>query len=484
MQYKYAVLTNTTLASFMAFLDSNIVVISLPTIVRSLPHTGPFDAVWLIMGYSIVSATTLLTLGRLGDIMGRVRLYNAGFALFTVGSGLCSVAWDGASLVVFRMIQGLGGALIFANNNAIITDAFPVSERGKAIGTNQVVGIAGSVIALVAGGVLTSTLGWRSIFWVNLPFGGFATLWAYRRLHEVSTPQRHERIDFVGNMLFGPGLGLLLLGATLGALDGYTSVTLAYVVLGSAMLCAFLAVESKVAYPMIDLKLFRIKQFAGGAISNLLNAIARGGLSLILVIYLQGALLLSSLQSGIDLIPFSLAFVSSGPISGALSDKYGQRLFVTAGVVIGSAALLWFALIKPGSPYTEMLPPMILSGLGGGMFAAPNLTSIMNSVPAIRRGVASGMTSLLFNVGLLLSISLSFIIMAVTIPRQALKLIFAGLPLQGGLNVQLFGHAMHQAFTVMAVVNTLAIIPVLLRWPRGNPGGEGGAAGGHMIPQH
>ncbi|MEM3670780.1 MAG: MFS transporter [Thermoprotei archaeon] len=463
MQYKNTVLTNTTVAAFMAFLDSNIVVISLPTIVRELPGTTAFDAVWLIMGYSLVSATVLLTLGRLGDIFGRVKLYNAGFAVFTIGSGLCSISWNGGVLVLFRMIQGLGGAMIFANNNAILTDAFPIEERGRAIGTNQVVGIAGSVIALVAGGILTSTLGWRSIFWINLPVGTFATLWAYAKLHEVKTVSK-ESIDYVGNLLFAPGLGLVLFSSTIGALQGFGLQYVSLLVLGLLLIAGFVYIELHVAHPMVDMRLFRIREFASGAAANLLNSIARGGLSLVLVIYLQGALFLSALQSGLDLVPFSLAFVSSGPLSGFLSDKYGSRPFVTAGIVIGSAALLWFALLPAGAPYTEIVAPMILAGFGGGVFAAPNLASIMNAVPSARRGVASGMSSLLFNVGLLLSITMSFIIMAVSIPRTYLELIFAGLPAPSGLNLQLFGRAMHETFIAMAVVNAFAVVPVLVRW--------------------
>jgi EmrB/QacA subfamily drug resistance transporter len=464
MQYKYTVLMNTTIASFMAFLDSNIVVISLPTIVRTLRGTTPFDAVWLIMGYSIVSATMLLTLGRLADMFGRVRLYNLGFAVFTAGSALCSAAWSGSSLVVFRMIQGLGGALIFANNSAIITDAFPVNERGRAIGINQVVGIAGSILALVLGGVLTSTLGWRSIFWVNILPGGFATVWAYMRLRELSQPQRAERIDYLGNALFGPGLGFFLLGSTIGALDGFNPLYDALMAAGLVLLALFPLVELRAFHPMMDLKLFRIREFSGAAFSNLLNAVARGGLSLILVLYFQGALLYSALQAGVDLIPFSLAFVSAGPLSGALSDKYGPRLFVIAGVLLGSASLFWFALLPAGAGYVYIAAPMVIGGIGGGMFAAPNLASLMNSVPPPRRGVASGMASLLFNVGSLLSISISFVIMASLIPRNSLELIFAGVAVPGGLNLQIFSKAMHTTFIVLAVLNTLALIPLAYRW--------------------
>jgi EmrB/QacA subfamily drug resistance transporter len=473
MEYKYTVLTNTTIASFMAFLDSNIIVISLPTIVRDLRGTTPFDAVWLIMGYSIVSATMLLTLGRLADMFGRVRLYNLGFAVFTVGSALCSAAWSGSSLVLFRMIQGLGGALIFANNNAIITDAFPVNERGRAIGINQVVGIAGSIVALVLGGILTSTLGWRSIFWVNIAPGGFATLWAYRRLKELSQPLRAEAVDYAGNALFGPGLGLMLVGSTIGAIDGYDSVYLGLLALGLALVVVFPLVELRVTHPMMDLKLFRIREFAGAAFSNLLNAVARGGVTLILVLYFQGALLYTAFQAGVYLIPFSVAFVSAGPLCGALSDKYGPKTFVVVGIILGSASLFWFALLPTHVGYPYFVLPMVLGGVGGGMFAAPNLASLMNSVPPPRRGVASGMSSLLFNVGSLISISVSFVVMATLIPHSSLELIFAGLSVPAALNLEIFSRAMHTAFLILGVLNTVALIPVVYRWlPRPRRGGQ------------
>jgi EmrB/QacA subfamily drug resistance transporter len=463
MQYKNTVLTNTTIASFMAFLDSNIVVISLPTIIRTLPGTTAFDGLWLVMGYSIVSATFLLALGRLADIVGRVKLYNSGFALFTVASGLCSLAPNGETLVIFRMIQGLGGALIFANNNAIITDAFPPTERGRAIGVNQVTGIAGSVIALVLGGILTSTLGWRSIFWINLAPGAFATVWAYKRLHEVEKPKSRERIDKLGNLLFGPGLALFLYGSTFGALTGWSALDIAFMVAGMVMILGFVKAETASHHPMMDLSLFRIRAFAAGAFSNLLSAVARGGLSLVLVIYFQGALLLNAFQSGVDLIPFSLAFVSAGPLSGALSDRMGQKPFIVAGLATGTVALLIFAFIPLSAPYYLLVIPMVLAGLGGGMFAAPNVASIMNSVPPLRRGISSGMSSLLFNVGALLSLSMSFIIMATSISRPVLEAIFAGLPVAGGLNLQLYSGAMHRVFGAMALVNGVALVPTFIR---------------------
>jgi hypothetical protein len=220
MEYKYIVLTNTTIGAFMSQLDGNIVLIALPTITRKLSASA-FEALWVLMGYILMTAVLLLLFGRLADMYGKVRLYNLGFLIFTIGSGLCSLAISGTMLVFFRLVQGVGAALIWANNAAILTDAFPPNERGRAIGVNLVAGISGSVIGLILGGVLTVALGWQSIFWINLPIGAFATFWAYKKLKELGTV-KHERIDLPGNLLFAGGLSAFLIGLTLGALSGYT----------------------------------------------------------------------------------------------------------------------------------------------------------------------------------------------------------------------------------------------------------------------
>ena len=464
MQYKYVVLTNTTIGVFMALLDSNIVLISLPTIIRDLPNTTTFDGIWVIMGYTLITATLLLSFGRLGDIYGRVKLYNLGFAIFTIGSGLCSVSPSGTSLVLFRLVQGTGGALVFANNAAILTDAFPPTERGRAIGINQVAGTAGSVLGLVAGGVLTALLGWRSIFWINLPVGVFGTTWAYFRLKELGVRAQGERLDPLGNGLFAVGLSVFLVALTFGALSGWSFSFVAAMVAGLIFLAGFGFVEFSVKNPMMDLSLFRIKVFTAGIVSNLLAAIARGAVSLVLVFYFQGALGLDALIAGVLLIPFALAFVSIGPISGYLSDKYGSRGFATVGLLVLSAALFWFAVFPFGAPYSLLVLPMILTGIGSGLFGAPNVAAIMNSVPVARRGVASGITSTLFNTGFLLSLGIAFAIMAASVPLSVLQNIFSGLPVAPGqLTVGPFIDSMRKIFLLMGSVSLVAAIPSSLR---------------------
>ena len=462
MEYKYVVLTNTTLGAFMAVLDANIVLIALPTISSDL-HASPFDAVWIIMGYVLVNATLLLTFGRLSDIFGRVRLYNLGFALFTIGSGLCSLSQTGIQLVLFRLVQGAGGALIFSNAAALLTDVFPPTERGRALGFNQVAGTFGSVSGLALGGILAgSFLGWRSIFWINIPFGAFATGWAFFKLRETSEPRREEKLDPLGNILFAAGLAVSLLSLTLGALLGWSPGLVGAMLGGVLCIAAFVYVEMKVRYPMMDLSLFKIRAFSAGMASNMMASMSRGALSLVLVFYFQGVLALDAFSAGLMLMPFSLAFVTFGPLSGYLSDRLGSRGFATAGTLITSLSLFIFGLF-PFGDYSHLIIPMVIAGIGGGMFVAPNVASIMNATPAARRGVASGMSSTLINSGFLLSLGIAFVIMAGSVPITTLQQIFSG----GSVAIPQvviddFVGALHRIYLLMAFVSLFAAVPTFM----------------------
>jgi MFS family permease len=327
-------------------------------------------------------------------------------------------------------------------------------------------GVSGSVLGLVAGGVLSDTLGWRSIFWINIPVGIFATAWAYARLKELGVTQR-ERLDPVGNLLFASGLSIFLLGMTLGAIGGYDALEIGMMAFGGLMLVGFVYVELNVKSPMMDLSLFKIRAFTAGMLSNMLASVSRGAVLLVLVFYLQGALLLDAVTAGILLIPFSIAFVSVGPLSGYLSDRFGARSFSTGGLVISAVAFAWFSTLPANVPYTVFVLPMILAGIGGGMFVAPNISSIMNASPVTRRGIASGMSSTMITSGFVLSIGIAFVIMAGSMPLSTLQAIFAGLPVTGGaLNVDLFMNAMHKIFLLVAAVSLIAAIPSSMRGPR------------------
>jgi EmrB/QacA subfamily drug resistance transporter len=463
LEYKYTVLTNTTIGAFMSQLDGNIVLIALPTITRSL-NASAFEALWVLMGYILMTAVLLLAFGRLADMYGKVRLYNLGFAIFTIGSGLCSLSINGGMLVFFRLVQGVGAALIWANNAAILTDAFPPNERGRAIGVNLVAGISGSVIGLILGGVLTVALGWQSIFWINLPIGAFATFWAYRKLRELGTVH-HERIDIPGNILFAGGLTAFLVGLTLGALSGYTPINLAMMGAGLLMVGGFAYVELHTHTPLMDLTLFKIRAFTAGILSNFLASIARSGVSLVLTIFFQGALLYDAFRAGISLIPFAVAFVSLGPLAGYLSDKYGARGFTTGGLLISTVGLGGLSLIPTNVSYTVLALLMILVGAGGGMFVAPNMSSIMTSAPVTRRGVASGMSATLVTTGALLSLSISFAVLGTSIPPNVLQAVFAGVPLPPGAtpSIDIFVGPMHIIFLIMAAMSLVAVVPSALR---------------------
>ncbi len=454
---KWITLSNTTVGTFMALLDSSIVLVSLPSIGRQLPGASPAILLWVVLSYNVVTTTLLLSFGRLSDIYGRVRLYTAGFAVFTLGSAISSLALTGDQLLVGRIIQGVGAGFLASNAAAILTDAFPAHERGRALGLNQVAAISGSILGLILGGILTTTLGWRSIFWVNIPIGIFGTIWAQRQLVEVHPPEIGARIDWAGNLTFGVGLTLTLVGVTLGALEGWAQpLLLAALVPGPILLVAFVYVERRVVQPMFDLGLFRIRTFVAGNVAALLAGLARGAFTFVMVFYFQGILNYSAFRAGLLLIPLSVAFAIAGPISGALSDRTGARYLGTAGLtlsVLGFALLIQF---PADGPYPLLATAMGLLGVGQGMFAAPNRAEVMSSVPPPRRGIAAGTGTTFLNAGNLGSLTLGFTVMATVVPRATLQAVFSGAPASGTLDVGAFMNSLHLLFAIGLVLTVLA----------------------------
>ncbi len=466
MQYKWVALSNTTLGILMASLDTNIVLIALPTIGHNLPDTSGFDLIWILLGYQLVTASVLVNFGRLADMFGRVRLYTFGFAIFTAGSALCSISQSGVELVFFRMVQAIGAAFLFSNSAAILTDAFPATERGKALGVNQVSIVVGSGLGLVLGGILAPTVGWQSIFWVNIPIGIFATLWSHYKLREVSTLKTGQRLDIIGNVTFATGLSSVLLAVTIQVLGGREPIPF-YDLLGFglAMLLLFFFAETRVASPMLNLSLFRIRQFAAGNAAILLNSLARGAVTLVLVFYLQGpSMKLDPFTAGLFLIPNSASIAFFGPISGWLSDRYGARALATLGLLVSSLGFLLLSDIGRTVTFPELVAPLVLVGSGMGLFAAPNRASIMNSVPAEERGIASGVSTTLVNVGATLSLVVAVSIMATVTPVASLVQIFLG---RGGSvagsSVDSFVSSIHLVYFVSTAKLLLAIFPSLLR---------------------
>lgn len=461
MEYKWIVLTNTTLAILMASLDANIVIIALPKISSDL-HASVLETIWIVLSYGLVTTTVLLSFGRLADMFGRVKLYNLGLIVFTAGSALCSLSGSGQELILFRIVQALGAAFLFSNSVAIITDVFDVKERGKALGLNQVSIVVGSVTGLVLGGLLTDTLGWRSIFWVNIPIGIFGAIWSHKKLREIGT-KTGGRIDWTGNYLLASGLILLLLGLTLGPLQILTEIVeLLMIFVGLALLILFVFVESKTDDPMFDVKLFKLRTFTTGNISVFLNAIARGALILIMTFYLQGPTMkLSALEAGLYLIPVSFTIATFGPISGWLSDKYGSKFFIIGGLLSSAVGFLILTGLRPHESFSHLLIPFVLVGAGMGMFVAPNRTAVMNSVPTHRRGIASGMSTTLVSLGNIMSLGLSFLIITQTVPISDLEVIFTGRN-ANFTNAVNFVNSIHMIFFLSAAILFASIIPSII----------------------
>jgi EmrB/QacA subfamily drug resistance transporter len=413
----------------MASLDTNIIIIALPTIVSDI-HVSLLTLVWIVLGYSLVTASILLNLGRLSDMFGRVKLYNIGFIIFTIGSALCSLSQTGEQLMLFRIVQSLGAAFLFSNSAAIITDAFPENERGKALGINQISIVVGSVMGLIFGGFLTTYLGWRSIFWINIPIGLFAIIWSRTKLRELGTIKK-EKIDWIGNTALAIGLFLILVGITFGSFQILNSIRYGmylFIIVGLFLIGLFVFVEINVIKPMMDLSLFKIRSFLGGNIAIFFNAIARGAFTLIMTFYLQGPTMrLSPLDAGIYLLPVSIALSIFGPFSGWISDRYGSRVISAIGLFISAIGFFMLTNIGVKSTFIETLLPLAMIGAGMGIFASPNRASIMNSVPRYQRGIAAGTSTMFVLSGSTLSIGLAFLIMSHTMPLNYIEFIFLGI---------------------------------------------------------
>jgi EmrB/QacA subfamily drug resistance transporter len=466
VKYKWLVLSNTTVATLMASIDTNIVLISLPTIGRELPGTSATLLLWILLGYSLFTAVVLLNFGRLSDMFGRVRLYVLGFAVFTVGSALCGFSQTGIELVLFRLVQAVGAGFLFSNSAAIITDAFPPNERGRALGINQVSIVAGAVSGLVLGGIITSTIGWRWIFFVNVPIGILATVRARLDLHEIARPETAPRIDWAGNVAFAAGLAVVLVALTLGSLgDISRPAAIVTGLVGIALLVAFVALERRVRNPMLELALFRNRQFAGSALATLLNALARGAFTFILVFYLQGPpRFLSPFEAGLFLIPVSASLATVGPISGWLSDRFGPRPFLVAGLFVSASGFLWLSGIGPNESFLGLAPGLVLVGGGMGLFASPNRAMMMTAVPPNRRGVASGIGTTFVNAGATVSLGVTLILMTSVLSRPEIQAVFLGtagssLAFAAGAG---FLVTIHLIFLVSTGLVLTALVPSLL----------------------
>ena len=452
--YKWIVLSNTTLGVLIATINSSILLIALPDIFRGIDidPLAPGNTsllLWLIMGYMVVTAVLVVGLGRLGDMYGRVRIYNAGFAIFTFFSIMLAITWMHGTtaaiwMIAMRIFQGIGGAMLMANSSAIITDAFPPNERGLGLGLNMVAGIAGSFIGLVIGGLL-APVEWHLVFLVSVPIGLFGTVWAYFRLHDTGV-RRHASMDWWGNATFAVGLIAVLVGITYG-IQPYGSHTMGWtnpwvllaLIGGGVVLTLFCWIETKVAAPMFRLNLFRIRAFTFGNIASLLSGLGRGGLMFVLIIWLQGIWLprhgysfeSTPLWAGIFMLPMTVGFLVAGPTSGWLSDRFGARAFATGGMLVAAGSFVWLWALPVNFSYWQFAVALLLNGLGMGLFAAPNRTGIMNSLPASQRGVGSGMSTVFTNSAMVLSIGIFFSLMIAGLASSLPDTMYQGLTANG-----------------------------------------------------
>ncbi|MDG7048346.1 MAG: MFS transporter, partial [Nitrososphaerota archaeon] len=470
-RYKWTALSNTTIGVLMASVDSSIVIISLPYILQSvLAHTpggtAPVSSatyaiatassfsyvIWALLGYMLITATLLLFFGRLADLKGRVKIYNLGFAVFTIGSLLTglsaliipnSLITEGIQIIIFRIVQAVGAAMLWSNSAAILTDAFPSNQRGMALGINMVAGVGGGILGLVLGGIITSVASWRYIFFINVPIGVFGTIWAYMKLREVSTRKRGESLDVAGGLLLSGSIAMLLLGATFYTLGGMVTSSAAgvfytvfhvysfysYVSFGLFPILLALFIVNEVywaKFPLMKFSLFKRRMFTSGVIASSLVAVARGGIMFLLVFYFEGVRGLSAFHAGLELIPMSLGFLLVGPISGIISDRIGYRSLTLAGVIISAISVTFLAILPQSANTLEVTGILAMAGIGGGLFASPNIASIMGSVEPEVRGVGAATNSTLVNITNMMALTVAFVFIGTTVNVSSFITLFIG----------------------------------------------------------
>lgn len=485
LEYKWVVLVNTTVGIVMVAVDSSILTIALPNITRSL-HASVVESMWIVLGFQLVITALLLPFARLADMKGRVRLYNIGFALFTLASVLCGLSQTGGQLVLFRLVQGIGAALIFANSTALVTDAFPTWQRGFALGINMMAGTSGFVLGTVLGGIITEFLGWRYIFFINIPFGIFATAWAFLRLHEIVEPERTAQFDIGGIVTFPLAIASILGGLTFVVLGrAGEPVTIALLGIGILLIVVFVLIERRVHQPMMDFTLFRIRLFWAGNTSLLLNSLARGSTQFILSWYFQAVLRDSPLIAGLKLLPMIATMIVVAPIAGRLSDRFGSRGLSAIGLACTLVAQLWMITFAVTVPYALLAAALALLGTGNGLFNSPNSSAVMGSVPANRRGVAGGMRTLLNNTGQTLAIATAMVVLSTVMSYQLLAGLFTGAARGSqSINGQVFMQGFYKVFIFSAAISAIAILCSSLRGTErkeGKPTTENAEAGGRAT---
>ena len=472
MQYKWTVLTVTTVGVLMSGIDSRIIVIGIPQVAAAL-NADAEQAIWFTQAYIFGSTVSLLFIGRVSDIFGRVKIYTFGFSIFTVGSLLTSLSPSPDYVIAFRVLQGFGSAALFANSAAIITDSTPNNQLGLFLGFNQVAFRVGAMLGLTLSGLILSVLDWRALFYINVPIGIFGTYWAHRRLREVSKRDVGAPMDWIGFFTFSASIISFLLALTYAA---YGTIPLAEIGLmigvSAILLFAFAWRERTYPHPLLDLGLLKIKEFTGGVVAQMLNSLAWGAVILLLSLYLQLVKGLSPLYAGLSIVPFDLAFLAVGPLSGRLSDEYGHMPFTTSGLTVMSLSLLLMSTTTVDTPYPVLAIYLVFFGIGVGLFSSPNMSSIMGSVPPSERGIASGFRATFFNIGYVLSFNVAILVMTAALPYSVITSVISSttpgtLP---AIDKTLFAKGLDYAFVVSAAINAVAIVPSILRGKRASPG--------------
>ncbi len=454
----------------MAGVDTRIVIIVLPTIARQL-GANLETIIWVTQAYVLASTIGLLLIGRVTDVIGRVKIYNLGFVVFTIGSALSAFSFSAWQLIASRVVQGIGSSMLITNSAAILTDASPKNELGTLLGVNQIAFRVGSVMGLTLSGVILAITDWRALFYINIPIGIFGTLWAHKRLREISTRDVARKMDWEGFGLFTTGLTLILLSITFlsyGFSDSRYGVAL--IVGGTISLGLFIREERRKVSPLLDMTLFKIREFSAGNLAQLMNALSWSGTILLTSFYLQIVLGFSPLTAGLSILPLDATFVVAGPLSGRLSDKYGPRLLSTIGLTLSSAGFFILSTVTASTTYPILALVFGFLGIGNGMFVSPNISAIMGSVPANRRGIASAFRVTTFNVGLTASAGLAVLLLSLVVPYNTLTGLITGstattTSLVSNGAAQFMG-GFKTAVFVLAILNCIGIIPSALRGTR------------------
>ena len=457
VEYKWIVLSVTTIGAMMAAIDTTIVILGLPQMMIDL-HADLVEMIWVIIGYILISTVFLMTFGRVADLLGRVRMYNLGFVVFTLGSLLCGLSLSAAALIGFRLLQGAGAAMMLVNSIALITEVFPPNERGRALGINSVTWAAGGVLGPVLGGLILNAGSWRWIFFINIPIGILGALWGFFALKEISTRNSNEKFDLFGAVTFSLSLLAVLLALTMGIQFSWTSWPILLLFAAFALfLIIFYLWERRAAFPVLDLSLFTSRVYNFSVAAALMQSLGLFAVNFLIIFYLQGVRGFDPLTAALLLLPLPLVSALVAPIGGILADRIGARIPATVGLLLQAAALLWLSGLSPTTPYPVLAVGLALMGLGGGLFFSPNTSAAMTAAPKNRLGVASAALGTLRQTGMVVGFALSLAVTAGSLPRDVMMQIFVGTSVKLGSQVmQNFVYGVRNAFLFSIVLCLIA----------------------------